>query len=224
MLPVNCFDLQMRTDEMQLPHCWTLPRVSSVSVTEPVGILKPGKWNSWQGFPTQSIPIAYKAKSPERDMEEEKRNPVWLTCSLLYLCSKSSEKVILLFFCVPCLHASMELAREVSQHTGPAGGCTVPPAAVLNILSWKGPYTGCCRTRDGPGWGGDVSRPPPMKHTCHLCENGLFWSIHIKLHSGCLEETAQLYSPKYGSSFRFGWAILFKSTAAWILQRISGNK
>lgn len=32
----------------------------------------------------------------------------------------------------------------------------------------------------------------PMKHTCPLRENGLFWSIHIKLHSGCLEEIAQL--------------------------------
>jgi len=67
MLPVNCFDLQMRTDEMQLPHRWALPRVLSVSAAEPVRIPKLGKENSWQGFPKQSFPIVYKAESPEQD-------------------------------------------------------------------------------------------------------------------------------------------------------------
>lgn len=125
MLPANCFDLQMRTDEVQLPHCWTLPRVPSVSVTAP-------GTNSRQGSPKQSFPIAYKAKSPEQDVDEEKRNPVWLTRSLLYLCRKSSEKVIFLGLFVPRLHASMELAREVSQHAGPARAAQVPPQ-----MLWK---------------------------------------------------------------------------------------
>lgn len=35
MLPGNCFDLQMRTDEMQFPQRWTLPRVPSAPVMDP---------------------------------------------------------------------------------------------------------------------------------------------------------------------------------------------
>lgn len=57
MLPVNCFDLHMRTDEMQFPQCWTLPRVPSAPVMD----LKIGK----KKFPTglskaKSSPIVWK--------------------------------------------------------------------------------------------------------------------------------------------------------------------
>lgn len=43
MLPLNCFDLQMRTDEMQFPYCWTLPRVPGASEIEPGRTLELGK-------------------------------------------------------------------------------------------------------------------------------------------------------------------------------------
>lgn len=125
MLPVDCFDLQMRSDEMQFPQCWTLPRVPSAPVTRP----KIGKRKFLTGLSkAKPFPIVWKQNAQNNssvvwwdESEWRKKRTQFDECfCLFYLWSNRWE--IKLYSSLSMPHLSGELAK----HRGTAEGKNCP--------------------------------------------------------------------------------------------------